>query len=275
MDDRVYLPGDRGPYESSQDMLKAEVEMQLEWVRNGRLIMHSKNLLDEAGYCEDDFEQEAPNMEDLCHRFLDILPSICQHEDSERGSILQHHDLNASNILVDPDSYKITGIVDWEMTCVVPSWMASAHPVFLQDIDLFTGDEAKPPIPSYEHEHDDDIDDDDEVAIRKRDRWESKYLRDHFDITMKALVADDQTFPAGDDWEAETKRNFKLMAWELTENMAWSARWLEDYHAGIGGLEGSKRQTISDADIEKLIAERAAIEDGAAEKHERKVLDAN
>lgn len=275
MDDRVYLPGDRGPYENSQGMLKAEVEMQLEWVKNGRLIMRSKKMLDEAGYCEDDFEQEAPIMEDLCHAFLDILPKIYQNEEFEKGFILQHHDLNASNILVDPTSDKITGIVDWEMTCLVPRWMASAHPVFLQDIDLFTGDETEPPLPSYEHEHDDDIDGDEETAIMKRDRWESKHLRDHFDNTMKALAADDHISAADDDWGAEMKRNFRLFVWEITENIAWSARWLEDYHAGIGGLEGRRRQTISDADIEKLIAERAALQDGAVEKHERIVLDAN
>ena len=61
LDDRVYLRGDCGPYESSQEMLKAEIDRQLEWVRNGRL--HSGGLLAEAGYSEDSFEEEAPIME--------------------------------------------------------------------------------------------------------------------------------------------------------------------------------------------------------------------
>lgn len=222
MDDRVYLPGDRGPYGSSEGMLRAEVNMQLEWIKNGRSIMHSKELLSEAGYCEDDFEQEAPTMEILSHTFLKILPHICEHEKPEQRFILQHHDLHASNILVDPTSYRITGIVDWEMTCVVPTWMASTHPVFLQDIDPFIGDEAEPPIPSYEHEHDD------KVAIMKRDRWESKKLRDHFDRTIQSLIADDDVSAAEDDWEAETKRNFKLYAWELTENTKWAGDWLRE-----------------------------------------------
>lgn len=256
MDDRVYLPGDRGPYESSQEMLRAEVDMQLEWVKNGRSIMHSKSLLAEAGYCEDDFEQEAPTMEAVSHAFLDILPQICQYEGPEQAFTLEHHDLNTSNILVDPTSYKITGIVDWEMTCLVPSWMASGHPVFLQDIDLWTSDDTEPPIPSYEHEHDEDIDGEEETAIMERDRWESKRLRGHFDSTMNALTVDDDGFVADDDWEAETKRNFKRLAWELTENTAWPADWLKEYHAGIGGLEPNVRQNISEAEVEKLIAER-------------------
>ncbi|CAF9932963.1 MAG: hypothetical protein ALECFALPRED_005451 [Alectoria fallacina] len=256
MDDRVYLPGDRGPYESSQEMLRAEVDMQLEWIMNGRSIMHSKSLLAEAGYCEDDFEQEAPTIEAVSHAFLDILPQICRHEGREQAFTLEHHDLNASNILVDPTSYKITGVVDWEMTCLVPSWMASGHPVFLQDIDLSTSDEIEPPIPSYEHEHDEDIDSEEETAIMERDRWESKHLRGHFDSTMNALTVDDDGFVADDDWEAETKRNFKRFAWELTENTSWSADWLKEYHAGIGGLEPNVRQNISEAEVEKLIAER-------------------
>ena len=258
MEDRVYLLGDRGPYKSSYDMLKAEVEIQLEWIKNGRSIMHSPSLLDEAGYREDDFEREAPIMEALSHEYLDILPQICQHEKPGLGYVLHHNDLNARNILVDPASYKITGIVDWEMANVVPNWMASVHPVFLQDIDFMDPDEVEPPIPSYEHEHDKDIDVFEEGAIVERDRWESKQLRNHFDNTMKIMAADDNESTADDEWQAVTKRNFKYHVWQLTDNTGWARYWLRDYRAGIGGLKSQERQIMSKTDVARLIAERTS-----------------
>lgn len=254
MDDRVYLLGDRGPYKNSHDMLKAEVEMQLEWVKNGRSIMHSPSLLEEAGYYKDVFEREAPIMEALSHEFLDVLPQICQHEEPGQGYVLHHHDLNPTNILVDPDSFKITGIVDWEMANVVPIWMASVHPVFLQGIDF--GYEPEPPIPSYEHEHDEDIDVFEEVAIEERDRWESKQLRNHFDNIMKTMAADDNGSTTDDEWHAETKRNFECYVWQLTYNTGWSRLWLQEYRDGTGGLKRGERSMLSDTEIAKIVAER-------------------
>ena len=118
-----------------------------------------------------------------------------------------------------PDSCKINGIIDWEMTCVVPRWMAAVHPVFLQDIDLFTGGEVEPPIPSYENEYDEDIENDEEAAIMKRDRWESKDWRDHFDHTLQILTTKENHSAADDVWQEETKRNFKTFIWELTDNI--------------------------------------------------------
>lgn len=265
MDDRVYLLGDRGPYQNSHDMLKAEIEMQLEWVRNGRSMMHSQSLLDETGYC-DDFEREAPIMEALSHEYLDILPQIYQHGEPGLGYVLHHHDLNPANILVDPDSYKITGIVDWEMANVVPIWRASVHPVFLQNIDFMHRDEVEPPIPSYEHEHDEDIDVFEQGAIEERDRWESKQLRSHFDNTMKTMAADDNDTTADDEWHSEIKRNFKHYVGELTNNTGWARLWLQEYRDGVGGLKRVEKQMLSDAELAKLVEERTSgLRDGKRE----------
>ena len=99
--------------------------------------------------------------------------------------------------------------------------------MFLQDIDLMTSRETEPPIPSYEHEYDENIENEDEVTIIERDRWEAKNLRAYFDCSMKALAADDDTFAAGDEWEAEMKRNFQRLVWELSEKIAWARDRLE------------------------------------------------
>lgn len=49
-------------------------------------------------------------------------------------TVLYHHDLNLRNILVD-DEGRITAIVDWECVSVLPIWMTSNMPQFLEGDD--------------------------------------------------------------------------------------------------------------------------------------------
>lgn len=69
-------------------------------------------------------------MERLCQEYLDILPRIYKTGE-ETDCTLHHSDLNAVNILVNPETWEITSIVDWEMINIVPAWRASDHPKFL------------------------------------------------------------------------------------------------------------------------------------------------
>lgn len=248
-------------------MLKAEVEMQLEWVKKGRSMMHSASLLAKAGYRKTYFEKHEATMEELCHAFLEILPQLCQHEEPEQGVVLQHDKLSASNILVDPTSYKITAIVGWGRARLAPRWMASVHPELLQGTEYLADVETEPPIPPYENEGADDLDDEEDRAIIMRDHWEAKQLRDLFDSTIKALVANDVAFAADDDddddddvSQVETMRNFKRKTWEITANTVRAQEWLEDYRLGVGDLTPKERWNISEASLAELIAERAAMQ---------------
>ena len=155
---RLYLSADRGPYRSTSEWLKAEIIMQLQWVKAGRME-------GDTSYAKH-FEKEVPEIEAECYRYLGILPTIIS--DDERPEYRLHHvDLNLSNILEDPTTFEITGVVDWEMINVVPLWKASEYPVFLQDIE--PEDDEEPPIPSYEDEED--------IAVYTRDQWDYKILR--------------------------------------------------------------------------------------------------
>lgn len=139
LDNRLYLPGNGGPYRYASEWVRSEIEMQLRWVKRGRIE-------GDRSYAKD-FEKEAPEMETECHRYLQILPSVFPYEECSSYR-LHHGDLNLANILVSPGSFDITGIVDWEMINIVPLWKASDYPVFLQDIEPL--DEEESPIPSYE-----------------------------------------------------------------------------------------------------------------------------
>jgi len=55
----------------------------------------------------------------------------------EDAKMLWHDDLSLMNILVDPKTYSLAGIVDWESVSVVPAWeTASGVPDFLRGIDV-------------------------------------------------------------------------------------------------------------------------------------------
>ena len=161
-DSRLELPANRGPFQNSLEWMRAAIEIQLEWINKGLSLLGSKRDDVDPGY-DSDLEDEAPEMKNLCHRYLELIPQIFAEETSENQFVLHHHDLNAANILVYPETFKITGIVDWEMTCVVPQWKAAVEPVFLQDADFDWKTEEPPIPPSYDMEKD-------QYAIEARDR---------------------------------------------------------------------------------------------------------
>ena len=206
---RLYLQGDRGPYKSSIEWLSAEVHIQLEWIRNGPVENDPEYVGDFAG--------ESPMMERLCREYLEVLPMVFSGEEAEGSFTLHHSDLNAANILVQPETFEITGIVDWEMINVVPEWKASEHPSFLQSGE--PEDEEEPPIPSYEDEGD--------LDVIMRDRWDNRILRRHFDDVLKRLAGDNIIID--DTMSTKAKRHCHEFLPSLTNTWEWSKKWLKIY----------------------------------------------
>ena len=206
---RRYLQGDRGPYKSSIEWLKAEVNIQLEWIKNGPI----ENDPEYVG----DFAKESLMMEPLCREYLEILPIIFGGEEAEGSFTLHHSDLNAANILVQPDTFEITGIVDWELINVVPEWRASEHPRFLRCAE--PEEEEEPPIPSYEDEED--------MDVIVRDRWDNRILRRHFDDVLKQLAGDNTIID--DTMSTKAKCHCHQFLPQLTDSFEWSEKWLKKY----------------------------------------------
>lgn len=205
---RLYLPGNRGSYKSALEWMSAEVQVQLAWIKNGAVG-------DEDEYGSN-FMTEAPKMEAACREFLDFLPSLFAIEEQD-SFILHHHDLNAANILVDPVSFKITGIVDWEMINVVPEWTAAEYPKFTHYIEPWVEEES--PVPSYENEN--------SVEVEARDQWEYKALRRRWDEAMKRLNSNEVSID--DTMTLKAKRDCYEIIPQLTDEFEWSLKWLERY----------------------------------------------
>ena len=214
MENRPNLPGDRGPYANSVEWLRQMINIQREYTKS---IPLEDN--DEYTFCSED----APAILSLCNEFLEILPVVFEEEEEDSSSyVLNHSDLNLANILVHPETFSITAIVDWEMVNVVPQWVARDYPEFLRFQEPL--DEVEPPIPSYE--------DEEAIPVSLRDRWDYRLLRRHWDTIMKRLRGEPEASNAVQE-EIEEKMRLKRECWEkiphLTNRWNLAQDWLNEY----------------------------------------------
>ena len=226
---RLYLPADRGPYRTSQEWMTAEINMQRTWAKTGPLIKTLTTCgdfdpYDWDSYCDDEMQE----MERLFDEYQDVLPNIFAANEGESPYVIHHHDLSLANILIDPDTYEITGIIDWEMIQVVPEWKSSRFPSFLtQQLDFPEIDDAEPRVPMAA-EYDEDGEDYNAVVVERRDRWDNRILREHFDKTMSRTWGEKQVSSYVSD-NAKTKQKFEASILGITDNISWARSWLKDY----------------------------------------------
>ncbi|CRG87011.1 hypothetical protein PISL3812_04024 [Talaromyces islandicus] len=111
----------RGPFRSTHDWLISYID----------IIIKDQAVANGEAEDEED-EEDAEFSLALARRLLDLLPKIFPpiQNPAERSAIW-HEDLSLSNILVD-DLGNITGIIDWECASVMPLWMATKFPKFLE-----------------------------------------------------------------------------------------------------------------------------------------------
>ncbi|KAE8363217.1 hypothetical protein BDV27DRAFT_158974 [Aspergillus caelatus] len=62
------------------------------------------------------------------------VASIFSSSDEESLFYLCHHGLNEENILLYPTSYEILGILDWDMTSILPDWLVQEYSRRFQNI---------------------------------------------------------------------------------------------------------------------------------------------
>ena len=237
---RFYLPGNRGPYRCTKEWITAVIQFQLRWIKNGPVE-------DDDDYGSD-FEEEVPEMELYCNKFLEVLPHVFANEEAELPYTLHHHDLNASNVIVNPETFEIVGTVDWEMVNIVPLWRAAAYPEFL-DYERRRSDEIRTPpnLETYGPCEENQVD----IIVERRDRWDYQILRDHWDATMKRLTKDDEVLL--DPSEVETKIRYLYEITSLTNMWNWARIWLYRFETETNDLPPD------DGTVQKLIEKRRQI----------------
>ena len=160
-DKRVWLPADRGPFSSSSDMMMAKIQIQIERLKN---LSPSP---DDEYYTEtdEDLVEDQEKVLDICHTLKELVPLYFPTFKVKERNLLYHDDLSARNILINPESFRITGILDWESVSIRPAWECYDYPYFLKGIEC-----TKPPPKGTPG-----IDEDDLIDMRQE--WEKVRLR--------------------------------------------------------------------------------------------------
>ena len=175
-------------------------------------VEEMKLLLSVDAHLHADFDEDlAGDAEDVIE-VLDELKTISTTLFSSlpRHFSLHHHDLSLANILVNPVTYEITGIVDWECVGTRPHWEL-AYPLFLLGSEIEEG--VEPPA----------LGDKDEFGPGYRAEWEKMKLRLVFDRELgEARRAHDgdearREFMQQLDWVDVSQKMVKTWIKEYTE----------------------------------------------------------
>lgn len=145
---------DRGPFLTSVDWFNARLQL---------LDQESDEFL-ASNSADEHCKKTAENTKDFVKRLRKLIPYLCPQDDI---FVLHHDDLNPDNILVDPKTGQLTGIVDWECVSVLPAWRSCQLPWLLnQQQDRL----EKPEEDNYEREQDNLLHD---IYANHMEQWET------------------------------------------------------------------------------------------------------
>ncbi|KAK2462793.1 hypothetical protein APHAL10511_005184 [Amanita phalloides] len=164
-EDRVHLRKDHGPFKTSSEYLSTLLNLHIAATASRKVTISTDDE-----YNEDDISE----LEDVIAAYeslLSIFPTFFPPNTSENETFfLYHDDMSSNNILVDPTTHRITGIVDWECVTLQPSWKVANVPQLLDGPEVDDGS----PIPATAPPPDDNAD---PLHEELRDRLEQMLLR--------------------------------------------------------------------------------------------------
>ena len=218
---RLKVQRNRGPYLNDHDYMLAFTQVELE---DMKLLRDSAPTADgttsgDATDYDEDLAEEVPDIERTTHKLQGLLPSIFCSPSTSPGTspdppkgefVLCHHDLSLSNVIVDPATHKVTGIVDWECVAIIPTW-EDTYPQFLEGPEVH---EEPEPLADGETNS---------LRIELWDNWEKMRLRKVFDGVVGQC---------GDSGVQELKREFRAQLDMIEISVKPVERWLKGLDDG-------------------------------------------
>jgi hypothetical protein len=167
---RQLLLRDRGPYHHDSDFVRPLIDVQIADIHLLKAMSPNDPNFNQ------DLLEDGPAILRVMDELLSLVPTIFPQGKKEGSfvSALLHPDLSLSNIMIDPNTLEITGIIDWECTNASPLWQ-HAYPYFL------TGPKVEKAPPRVEPG------DTDEVRNENWENWEKMQLRAVFDEVVEPL----------------------------------------------------------------------------------------
>lgn len=162
-DKRALLRSDRGPFTTSRELAMAEAKLIAQRVR------HLSPSPGADYYCEADemMAEEEADVIDTADGLVQAVSRAYSPNDVDEIKVLWHDDMSMENVLVNPTTHELVGIVDWESVSVVPAWATDdGVPHFLRGISV----DEPPPIGTTTSDEEEGL-----TEIRKD--WELVLLR--------------------------------------------------------------------------------------------------
>ncbi|KIL64133.1 hypothetical protein M378DRAFT_178966 [Amanita muscaria Koide BX008] len=168
---KLRVPRDLRPYSNDAEYITALAASERE---------DMKLLLSPDARLHSDFDEDlAEDAEEIIQVLDELQPILSVLFPSQpRNFALQHHDLSLRNIIVDPATYQITGIVDWDCVGTRPRW-EDTYPQFLLGPEIT--EEIEPLAPG----------DTDAFRVERWENWEKMKLRLVFDRELGEARHDD------------------------------------------------------------------------------------
>ncbi|KAK2756950.1 Phosphotransferase enzyme [Arachnomyces sp. PD_36] len=118
---------DRGPWNTAAGYMLAMGSNEILWTKS-----HARPRMNFHRSME---HPEVPNdYISLLERYIALAPYLvpASAKEEDGGSkTISHPDLHLDNIFVDPDTWKITNVIDWQSACIREQCMQSAFPQML------------------------------------------------------------------------------------------------------------------------------------------------
>lgn len=217
---KLRLPRNLGPYSDDGEYTAALMDAEVE---DAKFLQ-----LPEARTCagfDEDLAEDAPEIIEALEMFQEAWKTLFpSHPHTPHPFALTHHDLSLSNILVDPTTFEITGIVDWECTGTRPFWEA-IYPVFLQGREI--EEELEPLSPG----------DEDACRVEHWEDWEKTNLRPSWDEELGDVECGDD---ATDQMRLEWRRHLDWLEISVRMAVRWVKVEFEEWNSeSQGDLQGS------------------------------------
>ena len=207
---KLRVSRDLGPYSNDAEYIAALAAAELEEMK----LLQSAEALSYSDFDED----LAEDAEDIIE-VLDELQTISAALFPSRlhNFTLYHHDFSLANIIVDPTTYEVTGIVDWECVGTRPQW-EDTYPLFLRGPEV--EGEVEPLVPG----------DRNELAVERWENWEKMELRPVFD---RELGEARHEYVERD----ETRREFREQLDWVDVSQRMVKNWIKGYFERYGQME--------------------------------------
>ncbi|PWY82151.1 hypothetical protein BO70DRAFT_291572 [Aspergillus heteromorphus CBS 117.55] len=144
--DRSNTRIDRGPWDSPEDCLMSAARREIACTLHHAKPQPRRTFLLPTTHDIDPSEHTS-----LLSKFIEIAPLLVPSSSHLASPILRHPDLSLSNILLEPDSSQILGIIDWQDTIVFPLFMQAGYPAFCEHDSSQTQSLQLPSLPENFH----------------------------------------------------------------------------------------------------------------------------